>query len=190
VLDATVFNLDEDFAVHATESVVELSTRRTLATASVRLTPNGAASTTSIQYPQRTTACRRSPKAALRLAALENAPGAIRRTSAFGRQRFLDTQQHLETLQLFPAAAPFPTTLARFFPRGPVSAMCQMTIPGAPANGQFRPFLSSKSLEAFVSKPASWFYAGVNQSRRLTWRHSSPRQRAIARAMRCQQTYP
>jgi hypothetical protein len=51
VLDAPVFNLDADFAAHATESVVELSTRRTLETASACVTANGAVSTTSIQYP-------------------------------------------------------------------------------------------------------------------------------------------
>ena len=50
-LDATVFKPDEHIAVPATESIVKLITRRTLETDSVLVTPNGAASTTSTQYP-------------------------------------------------------------------------------------------------------------------------------------------
>lgn len=51
VVDATVFDPDEDIAAHATESIARLSACQPLATASVRVTSNGAAGTAPIQYP-------------------------------------------------------------------------------------------------------------------------------------------
>lgn len=51
VLDATVVDPDEDIAVHATKSVVELSARQTLDIANARLTLSGAAGAAPIQYP-------------------------------------------------------------------------------------------------------------------------------------------
>lgn len=51
VLDAAVLNPDEDITAHATESIVKLSASQSLATAGVRVTSSGAASTAPIQYP-------------------------------------------------------------------------------------------------------------------------------------------
>ena len=51
VLDAAIFNLDEDGAAHASESMVKPSARHPFATAGVRVTSSGAASTAPIQYP-------------------------------------------------------------------------------------------------------------------------------------------